>query len=87
MYTIGIYIYRYHTFPYIKRFTIPFPMDPPRVTVMLWDPCLNQETCQESLNTKHVVSLDYALQRISTQLAKRLDSLEHTVAQRSVPWA
>ena len=38
---------------------------------------------QESLNTKHVVSLDYALQRISTQLAKRLDSLEHTVAQRS----
>ena len=41
--------------------------------------------CQESLNTKHVVSLDYALQRISTQLAKRLDSLEHAVAHRSAP--
>lgn len=40
---------------------------------------------QESLNTKHVVSLDYALQRISAQLTKKLDSLEHTVAHRSVP--
>ena len=39
---------------------------------------------QESLNTKHVVSLDYALQRISAQLTKRLDSLEHTVAHRTV---
>lgn len=38
---------------------------------------------QESLNTKHVVSLDYALQRISTQLTKRLDSLEQTVAHRN----
>ncbi|CAK9040886.1 unnamed protein product [Durusdinium trenchii] len=38
---------------------------------------------QESLNTKHVVSLDYALQRISAQLTKRLDSLETTVGNRS----
>jgi hypothetical protein len=42
---------------------------------------------QESLNTKHVVSLDYALQRISAQLTKRLDSLEQTVAHRNVTWS
>eukprot|EP00930_Biecheleria_cincta_P102414 TRINITY_DN9413_c0_g1_i1.p1 TRINITY_DN9413_c0_g1~~TRINITY_DN9413_c0_g1_i1.p1 ORF type:complete len:136 (+),score=39.96 TRINITY_DN9413_c0_g1_i1:110-517(+) len=34
---------------------------------------------QESLNTKHVVSLDYSLQRVQVKLTKRLDSLEETV--------
>ncbi|CAE7778262.1 Catsper1 [Symbiodinium microadriaticum] len=38
---------------------------------------------QETLNTKHVVSLDYGLQRVSTQVTKRLEHLEHTVTERS----
>ncbi|CAE7579344.1 Catsper1 [Symbiodinium natans] len=38
---------------------------------------------QETLNTKHVVSLDYGLQRVSTQVTKRLEHLENHVTERS----
>lgn len=36
---------------------------------------------QESLNTRHVVSLDYSLQRVQKKVSKKIDSLEETIKE------